>query len=465
MMNAETREEALHISSETLGEWSSLAPSGKPLLVWCLEEGHIQAEEYFEWAKERFQIPMLDSSYFATEFDPSFLEARRHQGDWTAWCYPVAEWEEITYVACVEPPQEDLGTQYRFVLADPRTLRKAWGDTHTDLPALPPENLAKEAPVGINLNLNMPFKLDLGNATLATNEPPLHAPTTEFPEIPEPSEIREISELTKVHSSPKGKASPEAFELSDLPDVPDVSDGADIHDLHGIPEIPDISDADADPPSSPGILNLDEIESPPAATEVRNRLSVVSDETVVRKKPATSASPEESVIATRPAFNVSGGPAPESTHLELPPQEEAAVTKVFAYLNGFYENSLIMKISDSTAKPYRWDASIRPATDLTQIAIDLAYPTFLRIVNKTDMPYHGYLVDSPAHREFFAALGRSELPGCVTAVPLSIGSRVWGVLVCVGNEKLHAMENLAKVEAVAQELTNTLADVWKRQAS
>jgi hypothetical protein len=96
--------EALNISPETLGQWSAQAPSGTPLLVWCLEQGHIPVESYFKWAQATFEVPVLDSSFFTKGFDAAFVTNARNSGNWYPWQYPVDNWEGVTLVACVEVP-------------------------------------------------------------------------------------------------------------------------------------------------------------------------------------------------------------------------------------------------------------------------------------------------------------------------------------------------------------------------
>ena len=56
--------EALKIKPEKLSVWSAQAPAGIPLLVFCLDKGHINAGEYFAWASKTYGLPILRNDFF-----------------------------------------------------------------------------------------------------------------------------------------------------------------------------------------------------------------------------------------------------------------------------------------------------------------------------------------------------------------------------------------------------------------
>ena len=56
--------EALKINPEKLSVWSAQAPSGMPLLVWCLEKGHVSQADYLAWASQAYGLPVLANEFF-----------------------------------------------------------------------------------------------------------------------------------------------------------------------------------------------------------------------------------------------------------------------------------------------------------------------------------------------------------------------------------------------------------------
>lgn len=149
-----------------------------------------------------------------------------------------------------------------------------------------------------------------------------------------------------------------------------------------------------------------------------------------------------------PAPPVPAAPAPAAAVGEATQTVSAAMVE----LKQIFEHVFIMKCVGGVARLYKWDPTMKPKDGGKNIHVDLAFPTFLRIVHKTGMPYHGYLVDSPAHNDFFASLALPR-PGCVTGVPIKLNGELIGVLVGTGGEELQKLDVLAKAEAMATKLT------------
>jgi hypothetical protein len=337
MNNESSWVEALNISPEMLAEWSSQAPPGKPLVVHCLEEGHIAVAEYMAWASDRYGLAVLHTSYFREAFDVGKLEDF-NQSLWQPWFFPVEQWDGVTFVACVEPPSGNVDSDVRFVLSDPRAMREAWD--------------------GIDAKLH-----------IAEDTPP------------------------------------------PMPEIFDIPDGVKLN------------------ATKPFVLNLDDS-------------GVLLNE--------TPAEPETKPLAS--------GEKPNSLL-----QNDAAFNTAFKSLNVKYSHSFVMKCTDKETQLYKWDSGLNPGeTALSPISLN--EPTFFRIVTKTLLPYHGYLIDSPAHREFFTALGLSEIPACVTATPLKIKGQLWGILVAVGPLELQNLETLREAESICDQLVKTLGGPQEQAA-
>src|SRR6185312_12687814 len=125
MSEPQTWAEALKISPEKLSEWSEKAPGDIPLLIWCLQEGQIRAEEYLDWACENFGLPVLNSAFFTQDFDKTTLEQYRKDPNYCAWNFPVAFWDDVLFIACAEPPS-DPSMGFAYILADPAAMKEVW---------------------------------------------------------------------------------------------------------------------------------------------------------------------------------------------------------------------------------------------------------------------------------------------------------------------------------------------------
>jgi hypothetical protein len=361
--------EALNISPENLSQWSSQAPAGKPLLVWCLEQGHVQLEDYFAWAQEFFKLPILDPS-FLPQVDPKLIEQAKAEGVWHPWRFPIEKWDDVTIVACIEPVTDQDHPTMSFVLTDPRAMSAVWEPslTHENIPPSAPE--VSDEPQGFTA-VTKPFTLNLEGDLFAAN--------------------------------------------------PNV-------ESHATPPM-------AEPPSPP----------PPAMEDDSLLIGMpvnVPEPTVI--KPVLKVVPNE-----EPAMDVKPG------------EIEPAIDKAFSEILAKYNHVVLMKVSKQKANLFKADQQLKGVNrDLA--SIELSYPTFLRIVSKTTLPYHGYLVDSPAHRDFFTALGLKELPGCVTAVPVKHNNQVLGIVVAIGSSDLLKNESLNLVSAVTMKLAPYLVGNWSK---
>ena len=116
---------------------------------------------------------------------------------------------------------------------------------------------------------------------------------------------------------------------------------------------------------------------------------------------------------------------------------------------------MLFRCDATEAKPYKW-GDMMNLTAQAKYPVNLATPSFFRIVAKTQLPYHGYVVDSPAHREFFARFSLTALPAAVTAVPLVHDNRLIGILVAFGDENSRSSQPLECMQKAAENLTEVM---------
>ncbi len=430
MEQSQTWAEALKINPKKLNEWSALAPDGVPVLLYVLQEGHITVARYLEWASARFNLPVLNENYFDSTFDSD--GARNMQfalgHEWKPWMFPVEQWDGVVIVACMEPPSESIGEEYRFVLADPLVLQRTWSHmassfTSTTLDSPNPVEGDVEIPNGITSTSIKPFKLtldDLNESNLFRSglEPaPAAPPTPDSHEV----ELPEASVVTATSTAAKAPPIP----------LPMAVEDAAVEEF----EPPPVAHMPMVPESS-----LPTIPAPP---------ELVPSDSV----PSISRKPK-----TKPVKAKTKGPILTET------QQLEQIELAFAELKALYKNVFLMKCQEGIARLFKWDDSMKPTGGGKNIAVELAFPTFLRIISKTQLPYHGYLVDSPAHRDFFNSLKITDLPGCVTGIPIKDGSHLVGVLVGVGDDNLQKLDILRKAEESAETLIDALAPAWGKAA-
>lgn len=336
MNQPQTWVEALNISQESLNEWTANAPEDMPLLVWCLEQGHISEDDYFTWAKDRYGLAMLQPGFFDHGLTQEWMNRIKEDGQWQPWFYPVSNWEGVNFVACVEPPSQEEESENRFVLANPQSLRKSWEGS----PSL-------DMPVGLSAEVK-PFTLNLDYFP-----PP---PTT-------PTQIDETSH--------------------------------------------------------PAIRSLEPNQQPAV-----------------------------------PTGSFSGSPTDDSTiGPPVPAHDDAIFNEFFSRLDGHYTATLVLTVHNNIATPYKWSQKLSVNADDPKREINLSFPTFLRIVAKTLMPYHGYVIDSETHRDLFTSWGVEGLPALVSAVPIKVESSLWGIAVAFNAKESERSDLLALFQDNVEQLT------------
>ncbi|NJM10340.1 MAG: hypothetical protein HC883_05660 [Bdellovibrionaceae bacterium] len=222
----------------------------------------------------------------------------------------------------------------------------------------------------------------------------------------------------------------------------------------------------------PFVLNLDEVtfnigpvtqEEPPPVTSVKEATglsAVLNFDTTEKIAPVPTNPAAPPTLKVVPDTAKVQKPQPPIRKMELEADESAAINAMFAVVAERYKGALIMKCSEQNAKIYKWDQTLNPVADSDKTTVNLSYPTFMRIVSKTNLPYHGYLVDSPAHREFFKALGMADLPACVTAIPIRFDGKLWGLVVAFGGEKNQKMDSLNFVQDQVEKLVAKVGAAW-----
>lgn len=434
--------EALEIKSEDLQEWSAQAPEGTPLLAWCLEKRLIPLDRYLDWASEAYGIAILDSLFFTTEFNPSALNSIRD--NWNPWCFPVYSWEHITIVACVEPP-EDREENMVYVLADPTSLQKAWGQA---------ESSEAKKPVEESVRASDLLADDEDSSGLPPPLPPMDMPeglTTSFKDERTDAEVMVEAPLGV------GSMKPKVFKLNLISEGGDKENEPPVVPEPTSPSM--IIDIDEKSDSSIASFNLHtnvnpntgsfiKPAPPPApAVAVKTQSSITSTSTLIR---------DTQLTATRVTTPNVEKTLPSETNLAS--SLEAAFTKI----RQDYSGAVILRCQDTNAFLLKWDSKVRVDTKAIQEAIALDTPSLFRIVFKTRMPYHGFAVASEAHQKIFEHLGLKEIPPCVSAIPIVFNNTLVGILLAFGDETAQSSKVLERLQGVTDQLLTQVGSQWLR---
>ena len=104
------------------------AKTAESLLSYGLHHKIIPREEYFDWAVENYQMPLLKPDFFQNHaiLNQNQWKTIKNLKAWNSQMVPVWFWDNIVYVGCLEPSERQFPFPHRFVLATDLCLKMAW---------------------------------------------------------------------------------------------------------------------------------------------------------------------------------------------------------------------------------------------------------------------------------------------------------------------------------------------------
>ena len=130
--------------------WEQITSPKPSLLAWALQNDVVSQKDYFDWARNFYQTPWLDDSFFLNKKSCPALDEYRQLNLWDRELVPLHFWDGVLFVGCLQPhPGEldSLTTAYQFVLASPKNLLDAWNQQQTSAQQAP-----SQAPASISAN-------------------------------------------------------------------------------------------------------------------------------------------------------------------------------------------------------------------------------------------------------------------------------------------------------------------------
>ncbi len=201
-------------------------PEGANSLVWGLKNNIINPEEYLQWATEYFQLPAIKAEFFSFALDFNLIEKYSNLYDWHAYCYPIYQWENQLFIACLEPPTTSISMNTCFVIAPFHALESAWQKNENSRPGAP--KATEQVPI-----IETPAAIESEPSLAATEVATVDTPP------PPPAPSIETSSVERVNEK-----SPEA-EVPQSPPIEAV--GLDFGDLKMEMGVEDIDQPESEP--------------------------------------------------------------------------------------------------------------------------------------------------------------------------------------------------------------------------
>lgn len=433
----------------------------------ALESGFITSNEYLPWAQKYYGLASIKSDFFRNIFHPSiYLKYKDDSSAWGPQALPIFEWDEIVFVACVDPHSvpSQLNFRCRPLLAQYEDLVSAW---NVALNALKnPQSVQLPPPLYNENRINSANTPELSKDIMTPTEtsgqelpeaiqasPPVLSPNLNFEA---PIENRDFS----PHESLKTpKDDQNLFELLDNAESDTQSNSISPTEEEMNLEMPEGLNFNVDLnklqseeklnvydtilakqqtsdalPSQPDVLNADDpfgnLAVPPLPPQTFKDLNAISNRTQT-PEPLT----EHIVSTPSQALTV--------TFTEL----EEELKHSFAKAYQCYRNLMVLKIEGDKLTPFRWDPSYKNYHPIKEISLN--EPSIFRIVVRTQKPFHGSVSPNAINNQFLQNWFIDHQPKYLTLVPLFFEKNCIGVLLGASDEPLHRKDSVHLMESTA----------------
>ncbi len=499
-----------HFKHKLQGLTDSHTAGGSPLslLAYALKENQLTAEEYFPWAMAHYKLPRLQARFF-TETPPRkemYAKWATHYS-WTVECLPVAEWDGILVVACLQPPQDfPSSPTCVFVLAPQEALEQCWNTWNPQVAAKVAAKIPSSAPAkSAAAESGMPEGLEAA----------LQAPTAKksgdsfsFEDLGDVASDESSSDQESSSEEHGESAGEEMGGLEGLLDAPVVklqaftsAEGQEAASAAATPPTTLPEDTPVDDILNSESASDEEMQKTFDRTVVDPRPSLAKLEPVLEKKSEPAPAAAASLPETAPAASKAGGPPPppkddlpdlseesfgnkpitpivsRPTGVAKPTMNPVAsgsfsleklkkknsgiiadkVKRVLSEMKAHFEKSMILTLDEqeSQVTAFAWDENFQDIKD-TSMRIPLESPSIFKIVASTQKPFHGYISLNDLNENFFEQWNQGAIPDHVTITPIVINEKLVGMLMGFAEKSAYNKVSLGLAERLSSEFTKGL---------
>lgn len=430
-------------------------------------------------------LPILSSRFFEDHRpDQGFFSKWRSFYSWDESIVPVYEWQNVLFVACLNPPSQFPQSSHKvvFVLAQASALQELWlnyiSNERSDSFSPPPATGIPNLPSPDGPILSEPEQEPLAALDSNSTDEPLTDPLN-LEEVPVTESTTQLltSEAEGLALENLGAASSRPAALTDATSMGDdlfsqLQESEDSEAAVATAEIEEeLLDLNLEPeplatPSKirPGSAKtlLKPLEEKTSLRQHRELTSESGESTVTNFK--LGAAPEIRATPTRTEVLVNS-PEPSAEEItrtsvtklvSTPPAKlETWLEDVFKEMKkGFLKSMVLIKEGDKV-RPWKWDSEFQHSS-ATATAISLQIPSPFRIVFRTQKPYHGSVSPSELNDSFFTEWNQSQIPEHLTVAPLIVNDHVIGMLLAIGTPNSNSKGNLNLAEAVANSMARQI---------
>lgn len=475
----------LNINQEHVSRWQQQLAPNESLTFWCLIHKKIDSKSYMAWARNHYELASISEEYFLQhQYDLSFWEQIKNVANWSESMLPIAQWDGIIFIGCVEPiKNQHWSFPVRYILTEADTLKKQWQNLNhiSQENKTPPEAESIEhsnneaTAIGEIQSLEsqaLTQEIENNEVTAISNDNNQSNNETTTIDGPEGLDLSQFN----IEAPKKDSLS---FETTSLNEVPAKT----INEENEIPEGLTLNlEMPAAAPEDQTITNIFN-----ESTTSTNDEATTIDESLLQTEPTTTQAVEQpahtennepSTQVPTPVISEEPTTTPENitdldeykenvavkkiTNLNEATNEKDIASFFFEQLRQEFTHCMMLIFKGYELTPWIWDTKWTPTSKNAFNSIDLKTPSPFRIANKTKRSYHGHIIENEVIDKFLSNWGIKEKPGCLTLCPLKQSDHVFGMMLCLGDEEKRTHHTLSFAEKICDQFVDEIQDINKK---
>ncbi len=216
------------------------------------------------------------------------------------------------------------------------------------------------------------------------------------------------------------------------------------------------------------------IVAPPVATPIVQKLGETMTASLSELAPETS--PKISVTQMAPTHETSPlldnsmlsfvSQISEANHSHLAQLTQKDLSSCVSYddlamqtllrVQNIFENGMILMFQGGQLRPWKWTDMMLSVHGSTVKPIQIQDASIFRIVLRTSLPYHGYVVPNPINNTYFNDFNRGKTPNHVTLVPILIERQISGIIMGLSDVEVDYKTSLNRMQQLAKDVSQEL---------
>ena len=420
----------------------------------------ISQSDYMKWASYYYGMPILKDQYFQ-EY-PQLNEElwNKYPDVWNESLLPVLEWNDIVYVATLEPEKMPIDKKVVFLLTPAQCLENLWKQTSGDVSfkqegmeetsyqkkSIPDEEIIIESSFLESLKILLIEKISFLLNFLLSPPPPKKSQKNDLPEIDmKPVAFQESKPLTldrNLHEEPvqeepvqeepvqEEKVQEEKIEVIEMEEAPPITEEK-------------VSQDQKSKESVEQKVQEEKIQ------EEKVQEEKVQEEQIIPL--ALEDQPKEEVKEDlKPAVDPVVDPEMDDVDESLDP-----VTKQLEATRKHIDSYILFSFKKDHFIPIKWSSDLQPKKKVKGTAKS---PSIFRICYTSKQPYCGRMAPVISNNYFFNNWGFETLPPYVVMIPFVHEGKVLGGYLGISEKHVYSIDLLDVIDKIVKPLSQYYQD-------